>query len=89
MNKEELEAFTHQTAKGLKTEKGLNEFSQMPTKVALEAVLNAELDDHLGYSKHETSDANNSRNGPPARRYVPKTVSLNSTRVIGMAVTQF
>jgi len=28
-----------------------------------EAALNAELDDHLGYSKHETSDTDNSRNG--------------------------
>jgi putative transposase len=63
MNKEELEAFAREAAKGLKTEKDLNEFSQMLTKVAVEAALNAELDDHLGYSKHETSDADNSRNG--------------------------
>jgi transposase-like protein len=35
----------------------------MLTKVAVEAALNAELDDHLGYSKHETSSTDNSRNG--------------------------
>ena len=63
MNKEELEAFAREAAKGLKTEKDLNEFSQMLTKVAVEAALNAELDDHLGYSKHEASDTDNSRNG--------------------------
>ena len=67
MNKEELEAFAREAAKGLKTEKDLNEFSQMLTKVAVEAALNAELDDHLGYSKHETSDANNSRNGSTSK----------------------
>jgi len=67
MNKEELEAFAREAAKGLKTEKDLNEFSQMLTKVAVEAALNAELDDHLGYSKHATSDANNSRNGSTSK----------------------
>ena len=63
MNKKELEAFAREAAKGMKTEKDLNEFSQMLTKVAVEAALNAELDDHLGYSKHETSSTENSRNG--------------------------
>ena len=47
----------------LKTEKDLNEFSQMLTKITVEAALNAELDDHLGYDKHEPSTGNNSRNG--------------------------
>ena len=32
MNKKELEAFAREAAKGLKTEKDLNEFSQMLTK---------------------------------------------------------
>jgi transposase-like protein len=63
MKREELEAFAREAAKGLKTEKDLNEFSQMLTKVAVEAALNAELDDHLGYSKHEASSIDNSRNG--------------------------
>ena len=63
MNKKELEAFAREAAKTLKTEKDLNEFSQMLTKVTVEAALNAELDDHLGYSKHENSPSKNSRNG--------------------------
>ena len=34
----------------------------MLTKIPLEAALSAELDDHLGYFKHERSNTNNSRN---------------------------
>jgi putative transposase len=51
MNKEELEAFAREAANGLNKVIDLNEFSQMLKKVAVEAALNAELDDHLGYSK--------------------------------------
>lgn len=63
MNKQELEAFAREAAKGIKTEKDLNEFRQMLTKVTIETALNAELDDHLGYDKHQPSDSTNSRNG--------------------------
>jgi len=63
MNRKELEAFAREAAKGLKTEKDLNEFSQMLTKITVEAALNAELQDHLGYSRHQQSEGSNSRNG--------------------------
>lgn len=63
MNKKELEAFAKEAAKGIKTQKDLAEFSQMLTKVTVEAALNAELDEHLGYEKHAQSDTSNSRNG--------------------------
>lgn len=63
MNKKELEAFAKEAAKGIKTEKDLAEFSQMLTKITVEAALNAELDEHLGYDKHAQSDSDNSRNG--------------------------
>lgn len=63
MNKKELEAFAREAAKTLKTEKDFNEFSQMLTKITVEAVLNAELDEHLGYDRHHASDNTNSRNG--------------------------
>lgn len=63
MNKEALEAFAREAAKGIKTEQDLNEFRQMLTKVTVERALNAELDDHLGYDKHEPSNNSNSRNG--------------------------
>lgn len=63
MNKKQLEAFAREAAKTLKTEKDLSDFSQMLTKITIEAALNAELDDHLGYEKHVLSDNPNSRNG--------------------------
>jgi len=63
MKKEDLEAFAREAAKTLKTEKDLNDFRAMLTKVTVEAALNAELDDHLGYTKHDQSDSGNSRNG--------------------------
>ncbi len=67
MNKKELEAFAREAAKSLKTEKDLNEFSQMLTKITVEAALNAELDEHLGYGKHAQSPSDNSRNGYTAK----------------------
>ncbi len=63
MNKKDLQAIAQAVAKNIKTESDLNEFRQMLTKITVEAALNAELDDHLGYNKHEQSEANNSRNG--------------------------
>lgn len=69
MNKKEIEALALEAAKGIKTEKDLNDFRRMMTKITVEAALNAELDDHLGYIKHEQSSTDNSRNG-----YSSKTV---------------
>jgi len=69
MNKDELQAFAQEAAKNIKTEDDLNEFRQMLTKITVEAALNAELDDHLGYSKHEKANTDNSRNG-----YTSKTL---------------
>ncbi len=63
MNKDELQAIAQAAAKNIKTEQDLNEFRQMLTKITVEAALNAELDDHLGYSRHEKANTDNSRNG--------------------------
>jgi len=62
MNKEQLEAFAREAAKTIKIESDLNDFRQMLTKVTVETALNTELDEHLGYNKHQPSDADNSRN---------------------------
>jgi transposase-like protein len=67
MNKEALEAFAREAAKGIKTEQDLNDFRQMLTKVTVERALNAELDDHLGYDKHQVSSTSNSRNGTTSK----------------------
>ncbi|WP_077284722.1 IS256 family transposase [Cognaticolwellia aestuarii] len=63
MNKKELEAFAKQAAKSIKTEADLTDFRKILTKVTVEAALNAELDEHLGYARHEQSPRNNYRNG--------------------------
>ena len=63
MNPKDLEAFAREAAKHMKTEKDLSDFTQMLTKVAVEAALNGELDAHLGYEKHQKSTSTNSRNG--------------------------
>jgi len=63
MKREEIEALAREAAKGIKTEKDLCDFSRMLKKITVETALNAELDNHLGYDRHEQSDSINSRNG--------------------------
>lgn len=63
MKKADLQNIAQEAAKNIKSEADLNEFRQMLTKIAVEAALNAELDEHLGYSKHEPNTNENSRNG--------------------------
>ena len=70
MNRKELEAFAREAAKSIKTEKDLNAFSQMLTKITVETALNAELDEHLGYDKHHQSPAENSRNGFSSKKLI-------------------
>lgn len=76
MNKKELEAFAKQAAKSIKTEADLTDFRKMLTKVTVEAALNAELDEHLGYSRHEQSHKDNYRNG-----YSSKTIRTEDGEV--------
>jgi len=76
MNKKELEAFGKQAAKSIKTEADLTDFRKMLTKITVEAALNAELDEHLGYSRHEQSHQNNYRNG-----YSSKTIRTEDGEV--------
>jgi putative transposase len=76
MNKKELEAFGKQAAKSIKTEADLTDFRRMLTKITVEAALNAELDEHLGYSRHEQSQQNNYRNG-----YSSKTIRTEDGEV--------
>jgi putative transposase len=68
MNKEELQAFAKESAKSIKTEADLIRFSQMLKKVTVEAALNAELDEHIGFTKHEKVSTGNSRNGFTSKR---------------------
>ena len=63
MNRKEIEAFAKEAAKSIKTEKDLCDFSKMLKKITVEAALNAELDDHLGYDRHQPCGNANNRNG--------------------------
>jgi transposase-like protein len=63
MKKEEIEALAREAAKSIKTEKDLCDFSRMLKKITVETALNAELDNHLGYDRHQESDNSNYRNG--------------------------
>ena len=82
MNKEALEAFAIEAAKTIKTEEDLNSFRQMLTKVTIERALNAELDDHLGYEKHEVNPRANSRNGSMGKTLITEDghIQLNTPR---------
>lgn len=52
-------------AKGVKSERDLAALTQDLLKITVEASLNAEMDDHLGYPKHSPAGygSGNSRNG--------------------------
>lgn len=63
MDKKALEAFAREAAKSIKTESDLDDFRKILTKVTVETALNAELDEHLGYQKHQSRTNSNSRNG--------------------------
>jgi len=73
MNDKDLEQFkAHVTklAKGLKSEADLGDLTQQLMKMTVEAALGAELDDHLGYGKHDPvgRGSGNSRNGTTPKR---------------------
>ena len=62
------EALVREAAKGRKTEADVATRSSTFRKVLLETMLEAEMDDHLGYSKYEQSERDNNRDGHPKRR---------------------
>lgn len=71
MDQEKLKALAAELAKDLKTPADLNALSAQLTKLTVEAALNAEMQEHLGYAPYEAKGrANaNSRNG-----YTSKTL---------------
>ena len=69
MNEKQLQDLATALAKNLKTPEDLNQFSWFFKKITVEAALNGELTEHLGYEKHQPRKGKNSRNG-----YTPKTL---------------
>ena len=58
-----LQAMANELAKTVKTQEDLSNLSSMLVKMAVEAALGAEMEEHLGYTKNQESDSINSRNG--------------------------
>ncbi len=65
IDQKQLEALAKELAKGIKTEKDLGALSRQLLKLTVETALGAEMEEHLGYAKHEAEGRNggNSRNG--------------------------
>src|SRR5690606_11614135 len=66
----QFKAHVTQLAKGLKSEADLGNLTQQLVKMTVEAALGAELDEHLGYEKHDSAGrgSGNSRNGKTPKR---------------------
>ena len=62
---EDIAALARKVGKQFKSEQDLADFSRLLKKIAVEAALGAELEEHLGYAKHESRGrgSGNSRNG--------------------------
>ena len=69
MGNKRLQALATELAKDLKTPEDLAALSAQLTKITVEAALKAEMDDHLGYNKHDPTGhhSGNSRNGYSAK----------------------
>ncbi|MCO1332706.1 transposase, partial [Microbulbifer sp. OS29] len=67
---QQLSANITELAKGVKSEADLNSLTQKLIKMTVEAALGAELDEHLGYTKHDAAGrgSGNSRNGASSKR---------------------
>jgi transposase-like protein len=66
MKKED--AFSAEFLKQFKTGDELNTFLNTIRKRGIEQLLEGELDDHLGYEKHERTDSKNARNGKKTKK---------------------
>lgn len=70
VDNDKLKALVSELAKEIKTEKDLGSLTQELVKLTVETALNAELDEHLGYTKHHPAGrgSGNSRNGTTPKR---------------------
>jgi len=79
MNQDKMKALAAELAKGLKTPENLSKFSAQLTKITVEAALNSEMENHLGYATHDPEGHNsgNRRNG-----YTPKTLKSDHGEIL-------
>jgi len=65
-----LVALANELAKHMKTESDISNLSQLLTKLTVETALGAEMEEHLGYGRHERSHIENYRNGHSSKRLI-------------------
>jgi transposase-like protein len=70
MDEKKLDAMAEELAKGLKTQDDLAALTRALVKRTVEKALDVELEDHLGYSKHDPKGrgSGNSRNGYSSKK---------------------
>lgn len=66
----QLQTHIGRLAKNIKSEADLGSLTQRLIKMTVEAALGAELDEHLGYARHDPAGrgSGNSRNGTSSKR---------------------
>lgn len=69
-NRPELEALARELAKNIKTEEDISKLSRQLLKLTVETALGTEMEEHLGYGRHERSGSENSRNGYSSKRLI-------------------
>jgi len=70
MDEKAVRDLAKQIAKDIKTEEDLGDFTKLLRKITVETALEAEMEDHLGYEKHDSQGrgSGNSRNGKGTKR---------------------
>ena len=76
LNSDQLKTISKELAKNVKSQEDLANLTSMLVKMTVEAALGAEMEEHLGYAKHQESRTSNSRNG-----YSKKTLKGNHGEV--------
>jgi transposase-like protein len=65
VDQEKLKAMAAELAKDIKTQGDLSDLSASLLKMTVEAALGAEMEEHLGYAKHQVSETDNERKRTP------------------------
>jgi putative transposase len=68
----QLKALVKELAKGVKSQKDLSDLTSKMVKMTVEAALDSEMEEHLGYTKHSSQGHNtgNNRNGHSRKRLI-------------------
>jgi len=71
-DEKQLQALVKELAKGVKSQKDLSDLTSKMVKMTVEAALDSEMEEHLGYTKHSPQGHNtgNNRNGHSRKRLI-------------------